>query len=175
MQKTKTNLTPKQEKYAQNVAKGMKKKDAAIGAGYSEKNATRAGYVLDSEANPLVKERISALQEKAAKKVELNLSTHLTDLKDIREGAIRNGAWSAAVTAEVARGKAAGLYVTRSELTVNRVDTMSKDEVLQRMQQLYYDTGGILPAGKIIEGEVEEGEEDDGMGKRNKKSKRKSG
>ena len=75
----------------------------------------------------------------------------------------------------MARGKAAGLYVTRSELTVNRVDTMSKDEVLQRMQQLYYDTGGIFPAGKIIEGEVEEGEEDDGMGKRNKKSKRKSG
>lgn len=151
-------LTPKQEKYAQNVAKGMKKKDAAIDAGYSEKNATRAGYLLDSEANPLVKQRIGMLQEKAAKKVELDLSTHLTDLKDIREGAMRNGAWSAAVTAEVARGKAAGLYVNRSELTVNRVDTMSKEEVLDRMKQLYYDTGGVLPAGKIIEGEVDEQE-----------------
>tara|TARA_R110000751_G_scaffold276949_1_gene378167 strand:- start:181 stop:597 length:417 start_codon:yes stop_codon:yes gene_type:complete len=134
----------------------MKKKDAAVDAGYSEKNATRAGYLLDSEANPLVKQRILSLQERAAKKVSLDLSTHLTDLRDIREGAIRNGAWSAAVTAEVARGKAAGLYVTRSELTVNRVDTMSKDEVLERMQQLYYDTDGILPAGKIIEGEVED-------------------
>ena len=163
MQKTKEmtkekKLTPKQEKYAQNVAKGMKKKDAAIDAGYSEKNATRAGYLLDSEANPLVKQRIGMLQEKAAKKVELDLSTHLTDLKDIREGAMRNGAWSAAVTAEVARGKAAGLYVNRSELTVNRVDTMSKEEVLDRMKQLYYDTGGVLPAGKIIEGEVDEQE-----------------
>ena len=39
MQKTKTNLTPKQEKYAQNVAKGMKKKDAAIQAGYSGKSS----------------------------------------------------------------------------------------------------------------------------------------
>ena len=155
MPKTKTNLTPKQEKYAQNVAKGMKKKDAAIQAGYSEKNATRAGYVLDSEANPLVKQRINALQEKAATKVVLDLSTHLTDLKDIREGAMRNGAWSAAVTAEVARGKAAGLYVNRSELIVNRVDSMSKEEVLQRMQQLYDDTGGILPTFKIIEGEAE--------------------
>tara|TARA_R100001377_G_scaffold84252_1_gene67399 strand:- start:12283 stop:12759 length:477 start_codon:yes stop_codon:yes gene_type:complete len=149
-------LTPKQEKYAQNVAKGMKKKDAAVDAGYSEKNATRAGYLLDSEANPLVKQRIGALQEKAANKVELNLATHLTDLRDIREGAVRNGAWSAAVTAEVARGKAAGLYVNRSELTVNRVDTMSKEEVLDRMKQMYYDTGGILPAGKIIEGEIED-------------------
>jgi len=155
MPKTKKKLTPKQEKYAQNVAKGMSKKDAAIDAGYSEKNAARAGYTLDSDSNPLVKQRIGALQEKAAKKVELDLSTHLTDLKDIREGAMRNGAWSAAVTAEVARGKAAGLYVNRSELTVNRVDTMSKEEVLERMKQLYYDTGGVLPAGKIIEGEIE--------------------
>jgi len=155
MPKTKKKLTPKQEKYAQNVAKGMSKKDAALDAGYSEKNAARAGYTLDSDSNPLVKQRIGALQEKAAKRVELDLSTHLTDLKDIREGAMRNGAWSAAVTAEVARGKAAGLYVNRSELTVNRVDTMSKEEVLERMKQLYYDTGGILPACKIIVGETE--------------------
>ena len=104
----KKKLTPRQEKYAQNVAKGMSKKEAAVGAGYSEKNAARAGSMLDSKANPLVSERIQALQKKAAKKVELDLSTHLTDLKDIREGAVRNGAWSAAVTAEVARGKAAG-------------------------------------------------------------------
>ena len=69
MTKEKKKLTPKQEKYAQNVAKGMKKKDAAIDAGYSEKNATRAGYLLDSEANPLVKQRIGMLQEKAAKKI----------------------------------------------------------------------------------------------------------
>ena len=112
--KPKKKLSPKQEKYAQNVAKGMSKKDAALDAGYSEKNAKRAGYVLDSDANPLVKQRIQALQERAAKKVSLDLSTHLTDLKDIREGAMRNGAWSAAVTAEVARGKAAGLYINRS-------------------------------------------------------------
>ena len=151
----KKKLSPKQEKYAQNVAKGMSKKDAALDAGYSEKNAKRAGYVLDSDANPLVKQRIQALQERAAKKVSLDLSTHLTDLKDIREGAMRNGAWSAAVTAEVARGKAAGLYINRSELVVNKVETMSKEEVLERMKQLYYDTGGILPVGKIIEGEAE--------------------
>ena len=66
MPKTKKKLTPKQEKYAQNVAKGMSKKDAAIDAGYSEKNAARAGYTLDSDSNPLVKQRIGALQEKAA-------------------------------------------------------------------------------------------------------------
>ena len=149
-------LTPKQEKFAQNVAKGMRKKDAAQQAGYSEKNAGRAGTVLSSDQNPLVKNRIHELQTKAADKAELTLGTHLVDLKEIRDGAMRNGAWSAAVTAEVARGKAAGLYVNRSELTVNRVDTMSKDEVLARMQELYHETGCILPPGKVIEGEYEE-------------------
>ena len=147
-------LTPKQEKFAQNVAKGMKKKDAAKNAGYSEKNASRAGTMLTSDANPIVKDRIHQLQTRAADKAELSLGNHLVDLKEIRDGAMRNGAWSAAVTAEVARGKAAGLYVNRSELTVNRVDTMSKDEVLARMKELYYETDGILPIGKVIEGEV---------------------
>jgi len=149
-------LTPKQEKFAQNVAKGMKKKDAAKQAGYSEKNAARAGTMLTSKSNPEVQDRIHALQTKAASKAELTLGNHLVDLKEIRDGAMRNGAWSAAVTAEVARGKAAGLYVNRSELTVNRVDTMSKDEVLARMKELYYESGGILPEGKVIEGEYEE-------------------
>ena len=147
-------LTPKQEKFAQNVAKGMKKNEAAKKASYSEKNAARAGTVLTSKSNPVVQKRIHQLQTKAADKASLSLGNHLTDLKEIRDGAIRNGAWSAAVTAEVARGKAAGLYVNRSELIVNRVDTMSKDEVLERMKQLYYETDGILPIGKVIEGEV---------------------
>ena len=148
-------LTPKQEKFAQNVAKGMKKKDAAKEAGYSEKNAARAGTMLTSDANPIVKDRIHELQTKAADKAELTLGNHLVDLKEIRDGAMRNGAWSAAVTAEVSRGKAAVLYVNRSELTVNRVDSMSKEEGLERMQQLYYETGCILPQGKVIEGDYE--------------------
>ena len=152
---SKKKLTPKQEKFAQNVAKGMSKKDAAVSAGYSKKNAVRAGTMLASKANPIVKSRIHELQTRAADKASLTLGTHLVDLKDIRDGAVRNGAWSAAVTAEVARGKAAGLYVNRSELVVNRVETMSKEEVLTRMKQLYYETDGILPLGTLIEGEYE--------------------
>ena len=157
----KQKLTPKQEKFAQNVAKGMSKKDAAIDAGYSEKNATKAGYVLTSDENPLVQEKIQALQNRASKKASLDLATHLTDLKDIREGAMRNGAWSAAVGAEVARGKAAGLYINRSELVVNKVETMNKDQILERMKEIYHDTGGILPIGTIIEGEDFDEKDDD--------------
>ena len=36
---------------------------------------------------------------------------HITELGKIRQQALNKGAWSAAVNAEVARGKAAGLYI----------------------------------------------------------------
>ena len=45
----KKKLTPKQEKFAHNVAKGMTQKDAAIKAGYSEKKAIKTGYELASK------------------------------------------------------------------------------------------------------------------------------
>jgi len=153
-------LTPQQEKFARNVAKGMNKTQAAIAAGYSEKNAQRAGTMLASKSNPKVLDRIITLQERAAYRAGLDLGTHLTDLKDIRDGAVRNGAWSAAVTAEVSRGKAAGLYVNRSELTVNKVETMSKDDILARMQELSLDTAGILPSVDVIDVESELVEDD---------------
>ena len=88
-------------------------------------------------------------------KAGLNLSTHLTDLKDIRDGAMRNGAWSAAVTAEVSRGKAAGLYINRSELTVNKVESMSKHDIIARMEELSLNTAGILPSADVIDVESE--------------------
>ena len=148
-------MTPQQEKFAQNVAKGMNKTEAAKAAGYSEKNATRAGSMLASDNNPRVMDRIQQLQQVGALKAGLNLSTHLVDLKDIRDGAMRNGAWSAAVTAEVSRGKAAGLYVTRSELTVNKVEAMSKHDIIARMEELSLNTAGILPSADVIDVESE--------------------
>ena len=50
----KKKLTPKQEKFAQNVASGMRKKDAAIEAGYSENRATIEGseLIISSYGNP---------------------------------------------------------------------------------------------------------------------------
>tara|TARA_R110000744_G_scaffold170732_1_gene288956 strand:+ start:276 stop:755 length:480 start_codon:yes stop_codon:yes gene_type:complete len=157
MTKKKTDkLTPKQEKFAQNVAKGMSKTQAAMDAGYSAKNAQKAGTALASDQNPKIKDRIQTLQTRAANLVSVNLGTHLNDLKDIRDGAVGAGMWSAAVAAEVARGRAAGLYVQKSELTINKVEMMTKEEILVRMNELYYESGGVLPKGEIIDVRVED-------------------
>ena len=154
--KNKDKLTPRQEKFAQSVAKGLSKTQAAIEAGYSAKNAQKAGTALASDQNPKIQNRIQALQDRAADLVSVNLGTHLNDLKDIRDGAVGAGMWSAAVAAEVARGKAAGLYVRKSELTINKVEMMTKEEILVRMNELYYESGGVLPKGEIIDIQTDE-------------------
>ena len=132
MTKKKTDkLTPKQEKFAQNVAKGMSKTQAAMDAGYSAKNAQKAGTALASDQNPKIKDRIQTLQTRAANLVSVNLGTHLNDLKDIRDGAVGAG-------------------------TINKVEMMTKEEILVRMNELYYESGGVLPKGEIIDVRVED-------------------
>ena len=66
-------LTPKQEKFAQAVASGTKLKEAAVLAGYSHKNAARAGAFLANN-EPLVQRRIQELQNRGAARATLTLS-----------------------------------------------------------------------------------------------------
>jgi hypothetical protein len=47
--------------------------------------------------------------------------------------ALKKGAWSAAVNAEVARGKAAGLYVEQKIIRTGKLDDLSADELEARM------------------------------------------
>jgi phage terminase small subunit len=67
--------------------------------------------------NPKVAARIAELRAPAAEKAQLTLDKHLDDLMRLRNMAVKDGKWSAAINAEIARGKAAGLYVERTELT----------------------------------------------------------
>jgi phage terminase small subunit len=61
--------------------------------------------------------RIASIRESAAEKASMTLESHLSDLKNLRDAAVNDGKWAAAVTAEVSRGKAAGLYVEKVELS----------------------------------------------------------
>jgi hypothetical protein len=42
----------------------------------------------------------------------------------------------AAISAEVNRGKVAGLYIDRKEVMVSKVETMSSEDLISRIQQL---------------------------------------
>jgi phage terminase small subunit len=83
--------------------------------------------------NPKIAARVNQLREPVLERMQVTLQGHLSDLLALREKAIVDGKWSAAVQAEIARGKAAGLYIQKNE-NVN-VD-MSIEDIDLRLAQL---------------------------------------
>ena len=61
----------------------------------------------------------------------------MKDLKMIRDKAWESGAYSAAVMAEYRRGQALGnIYIDRKEIRTGTIDSMSKEEVEQKLKEL---------------------------------------
>jgi len=96
--------------------------------------ARRAQFWLN--IHPVVRNRLYELREELRAKHRVTLEDHLVELSRLREQAISVNQMSAAITAEKARGAAAGLYVQRTEVTVAKVDSMSKDDVLKRLEEM---------------------------------------
>ena len=113
-------LTPKQERFCQEIASGKSQSDAyraSFDAG-NMKAATihkRASELMD---NGEVAGRIEELRKPLAEKALLTLEKHLNDLNSLRNGAVQNMQFGAAISAEIARGKAAGLYVVKVDANV---------------------------------------------------------
>jgi hypothetical protein len=62
---------------------------------------------------PVVEARITELRGQAARVGLVTLETHLADLARLRDMAEQDGQFSAAISAEISRGKAVGLYTER--------------------------------------------------------------
>ncbi len=60
--------------------------------------------------------RLEELRKPVTVSAQLTLEQHLSDLEKLRELAKEEGKYGPAVQAEIARGKAAGLYVERSQI-----------------------------------------------------------
>ena len=65
--------------------------------------------------------------------------------------ALKKGAWSAAVNAEVARGKAAGLYIEQKIIRTGKLDDLSEDELENRMKEIIDQYSPILEGTDIKE------------------------
>ena len=61
-----------------------------------------------------------------------------------RQDALKKGAWSAAVNAEVARGKAAGLYIEQKIIRTGKIDDLSETELEARMKEIIDQYAPIL-------------------------------
>ena len=113
-------------------------REAAINAGYPASSAhTRAYELTNPHISPHVVNAIQAYRAELDEKFGVTYQRHLRDLQTIRDMALQNGAYSAAVQAEYRRGQAQGdIYVSKSEIRHGSIDSMSKDEVLKALQEI---------------------------------------
>ena len=72
------------------------------------------------------------------------LSRHLGELAKLRDDAMKKGAWSAAINAEVARGKAGGLYVDQKLILSGNLDNMSEKELEAKMAKILDDHKSLI-------------------------------
>ena len=86
--------------------------ECAKEAGYAAESArVRASELRNPRRYPLVVKFIGELREEVQNKYEVTFEKHIKELARLREEALKKGSFSSAVNAEVARGKAGGLYI----------------------------------------------------------------
>jgi len=148
-----TRLTEMQMKFAHEVVTNEGRKngtECAVSAGYAEDSAgVRAAELQNPKRFPLVVKYIGELREEYQKKYAVTFERHISELARIRIDALKKGAWSAAVNAEVARGKAAGLYVEQKIIRTGKLDDLSEEELEKRMKEI------IDQYAPILEGKVD--------------------
>jgi phage terminase small subunit len=148
-----TRLTELQRKFAHEIVSNEGRKngtECAISAGYAEDSAgVRAAELQNPKRFPLVVKYIGELREEYQKKYAVTFERHISELARIRIDALKKGAWSAAVNAEVARGKAAGLYIEQKIIRTGKLDDLSEEELEKRMKEI------IDQYAPILEGKVD--------------------
>ena len=147
-------LNDKERKFVQEYVTGDGKvtlKQAAISAGYKPSSASVMAWKLTNPAMyPHVVAAIQAYRADLASKYNTSYERHMQDLQIIRDKALQAGAFAAAVQAEYRRGQALGtIYVERKEIRHGTIDSMSKEEVQRKLDELKLLYGGPPPTALI--------------------------
>ena len=153
-------LTKKQQKFVQlYVYHDLTNTECAHRAGYSHP-AQVASMLLHDPRYAHIQEKVKELQEGEQKKYEITYEKVARDLLEIRNSAMEEGSYGAAVTAEMGRAKLAGLLVDKKEIRLGRIDQMDKAEVEARLQALI-DNNQLAPQlyGQVVQGEDYDAEE----------------
>jgi len=151
-------FTKKQQAFIQHyVYHDLTNTESAHRAGYAGP-ARAASILLNDPRYAHVQTKIRELQEAQQKKFEITFDKVARDLQMIRDAAVEDGSYGAAVSAELGRAKLAGLMVDKKEIKHGRIDQMDRAEVESRLQQLI-DKNQLAPvlaerAGVVVEGEL---------------------
>ena len=136
-------LTEKQrvfvEIYTENEGR-MTPTACARQAGYSVDRAhVTASELLNIKKFPRVTAAVMKRREEIADTHRVQMNKHVQELARLREKALGEKSYSAAVNAERLRGQAAGLYIERREIRTGSIDDMSREDVLKQLKELGLD------------------------------------
>ena len=141
-------LTEQQKKFAELLVYNEGRKtptECAQEAGYSEGSChVRASELRNPNKFPLVVKYIGELRTEIQKKYEVSFERHITELGRIRQEALSKGAFSAATNAEVARGKAAGLYIEQKIIRTGKLEDMSMEDLEAKMKKIYQENEVLI-------------------------------
>ena len=110
-------MTERRERFVVEYLKCGNATQAAIRAGFSKKTAGAAGARLLKDVS--ISTSIVAAKAPALEEAQITLVGHLSELERLRELSKKAGQMSAAIAAETNRGKVAGFYVERQEISGN--------------------------------------------------------
>ena len=141
-------LTEMQMKFAHELVTNEGRKtgaECAITAGYSPDAAiVYASKLQNPRTYPLVVQYIGKLRDEYQKKYDVTFGRHISELAKLRDDARESKAWSAAVNAEVARGKAAGLYVEQKIIRTGKLEDLTAEQLETRMKEIINEYSPIL-------------------------------
>jgi len=122
----------------------MSPAECARQAGYETRSRQAASELRNPKISPLVVKYIGELRAEVQEKYGISFERHLSELAKLRDDAQKKGAWSAAINAEIARGKAGGLYIDQKIVMTGNLDNMSEDELQAKMKQILEDHKSII-------------------------------
>jgi phage terminase small subunit len=154
-------FTPKQEKFIQLfVYHDLTNTECAHRAGYAFPSVA-ATKMLNDPRYTHIQTKIQELKELEQKKYEITFEKVARDLQKIRDAAMEDGTYGAAVQAELGRAKLAGLMIDKKEIKTGRIDQMDRSEVEARLMALL-EKNDLAPKAEdnVAEEDVEDLEED---------------
>ena len=134
-QKGLKRLTQKQQAFLDNfMHKDMTQTNAARQAGYSNPSVDAVRLLR----NEVVQERFQEMQEENRSRFGVTIDKSVRDLLKIRNEAWESGKFGEAIRAEELRLKATGLLVNKAHVLHEKVDSMTKEEILAELQKLQH-------------------------------------
>jgi len=131
-------MTPKKEKFAQNIVSGMNQSDA-YRAAYSCENMLDStinnnAYMLMNDSD--IKERIEQLRLPIAERIGMGLEDYLKEMIALKSAAQEDQDHNPAIKAHELIGKCLGYYVNKTEVSGSlAIDQLSDEELDKKLAE----------------------------------------